>query len=223
MARGAQPDIMTTSSPRSVGRPRDTEKREAILDAAWAMFLERGVQATALEAVAKQAGVSRVTLYSHFADKTALFETAVEREMVRLARTQIALAPDQTLRDGLIGFGIGLMQFLTSPGPSSYYTVLAGELRRHPDLARRFYDLGPAVTLRNLAAMLQTAIKRNQISLTDPHRGAEQLFGLWQGVTNYQLALDIDRQALIDGLSSRVVDGVDLFLAAFAPTPQDGS
>jgi TetR/AcrR family transcriptional regulator, mexJK operon transcriptional repressor len=65
---------------RSVGRPRDAEKREAILDTAWAMFLERGVQSTALDAVARQAGVSRVTLYSHFADKTALFETAVERE-----------------------------------------------------------------------------------------------------------------------------------------------
>jgi TetR/AcrR family transcriptional regulator, mexJK operon transcriptional repressor len=199
---------------RSVGRPRDAEKREAILDTAWAMFLERGVQSTALDAVARQAGVSRVTLYSHFADKTALFETAVEREMTRLARTQVAGTPDQSLRDGLIGFGLALMQFLTSSGPASYYSVLAGELRRHPDLARRFYDLGPAVTLRNLAALLRTAVGAGQITLADPNRAAEQLFGLWQGVTNYQLALDLDRDALIEGLPARVTAGVDLFLAA---------
>lgn len=178
------------------------------------MFLERGVQATALEAVARQAGVSRVTLYSHFADKDALFETAVEREMIRLARTQEPFAPDQTLRDGLMGFGLALMQFLTSPGPASYYSVLAGELRRHPDLARRFYDLGPAVTLRNLATLLRAAAGQGQITVADPDRAAEQLFGLWQGVTNYQLALDLDREAIIEGLSGRVAAGVDLFLAA---------
>jgi TetR/AcrR family transcriptional regulator, mexJK operon transcriptional repressor len=205
---------MTPTSPRSIGRPRDAEKREAILETAWAMFLERGVQSTALDAVARQAGVSRVTLYSHFADKTALFETAVEHEMTQLARTHCAGTLDQSLRDGLIGFGLALMQFLTSPGPSSYYSVLAGELRHHPDLARRFYDLGPAVTLRNLAAILRTAVGAGQITLSDPDRAAEQLFGLWQGVTNYQFALDLDRDTLIDGLPARVTAGVDLFLAA---------
>ncbi len=212
---------MTSPPPRPIarpiGRPRDAEKRAAILDVAWAMFLDRGVQATALDAVARQAGVSRVTLYSHFADKAALFETAVEREMTRLAATQSALAPSQDLRDGLIGFGTSLMRFLTSPGPANYYSVLAGELRRHPDLARRFYDLGPAVTLRNLSAILQTAADRGEISIGDPLQAAEQLFGLWQGVTNYQLALDLDRQALIDGLSDRVAAGVDVFLAACRP------
>jgi TetR/AcrR family transcriptional regulator, mexJK operon transcriptional repressor len=218
MFRNGKRATMTPSRP--VGRPRDAEKREAILDTAWAMFLERGVQATALEAVARQAGVSRVTLYSYFADKDALFETAVEREMIRLARTQEPLAPDQPLRDGLIRFGLALMQFLTSPEPASYYSVLAGELRRHPDLARRFYDLGPAVTLRNLAALLRAAVEAGQITLTDPDCAAEQLFGLWQGVSNYQLALDLDRDALIAGIPARVTSGVDLFLAACATTRQ---
>jgi TetR/AcrR family transcriptional repressor of mexJK operon len=160
-----------------------------------------------------------VTLYSHFSDKTALFETAVEREMIRLARTQVALAPDQSLRDALIGFGLGLMRFLTSHGPANYYSVLAGELRRHPELARRFYDLGPAVTLRNLAAMLRSAVANGRISLADPDRAAEQLFGLWQGVSNYQLALDLDNEALVADIPTRVTSGVDLFLAACTNAP----
>jgi TetR/AcrR family transcriptional regulator, mexJK operon transcriptional repressor len=172
--------VTETPRPRPVGRPRDVEKREAILDASWRLFLERGVQSVPLDIIAREAGVSRVTLYSHFADKAALFEAAVEREMMRLSLTQVALAPDQPLREGLIAFGLGLMRFLMSPGPSSYYSVLAGELRRHPDLARRFYNLGPAVTLRNLAAILAVAAERGQIAVDDAKRAAEQLFGLWQ-------------------------------------------
>jgi TetR/AcrR family transcriptional repressor of mexJK operon len=188
------------------------------VDAAWLLFLERGVQSVSLDTIAREAEVSRVTLYSHFVDKAALFEAAVEREMTRLSLTQVALAPDQPLREGLIAFGLGLMRFLMSPGPARYYSVLAGELRRHPALARRFFDLGPAVTLRNLAAILAVAAQRGQITVPDADRAAEQLFGLWQGVTNYQLALDLDREALERGVEARVVDGVDLFLKAVKPS-----
>jgi TetR/AcrR family transcriptional regulator, mexJK operon transcriptional repressor len=207
-----------TPPPRPVGRPRDQEKRAALLDAAWQLFLSEGVQAVPLDRIARQAGVSRVTLYSHFADKAALFEATVEREMTRLATSQMALLPSQSLRNGLIAFGTGLMTFLTSSGPASYYTVLAGELRRHPDLARRFYDHGPAVTMRNLAAILAKASTTGEISLRSPEQAAEQLIGLWQGVTNYQLALGLDLDRLILGIPERVESAVDVFLRAFGPT-----
>jgi TetR/AcrR family transcriptional regulator, mexJK operon transcriptional repressor len=207
-----------TPPPRPVGRPRDQEKRAALLDAAWQLFLSEGVQAVPLDRIARQAGVSRVTLYSHFADKAALFEATVEREMTRLATSQMPLLPSQSLRNGLIAFGTGLMTFLTSSGPASYYTVLAGELRRHPDLARRFYDHGPAVTMRNLAAILAKASTTGEISLRSPEQAAEQLIGLWQGVTNYQLALGLDLDRLILGIPERVESAVDVFLRAFGPT-----
>ena len=180
------------------------------------MFLANGVEATTLGTIARQAGVSRVTLYSHFVDKGALFEATVEREMARLATTQRPLEPDISLREGLIAFGIGLMAFLTSPGPASYYNVLASELRRHPDLARRFYDQGPAVTLRNLAAILAAAAEHGQIVVPYPDRAAEQLFGLWQGASNYRMALGLDLETHARDIEARVAEGVDLFLKAHA-------
>ena len=36
---------------RGPGRPRDLAKREAILDAAYALFLERGIAPTTMDAV----------------------------------------------------------------------------------------------------------------------------------------------------------------------------
>ena len=208
--------VSKRSTTRPVGRPRDQLKRDAILDIAWSLFLANGVEATTLGAIAREAGVSRVTLYSHFADKSTLFEATVEREMARLATTQRPLEPDTSLREGLIAFGIGLMMFLTSPGPASYYNVLASELRRHPDLARRFYDQGPAVTLRNLAAILAAAAKRGQILIPYPDRAAEQLFGLWQGASNYRMALGLDLETLARDMETRVSEGIDLFLKAHA-------
>ena len=47
---------------RRRGRPRDLDKLQAILDAASALFLERGIAATTMESVAERAGVSKMTV-----------------------------------------------------------------------------------------------------------------------------------------------------------------
>lgn len=204
---------------RRVGRPRDEEKTDAILTAGWHQFLHQGVQAASLEAIARAAGVSRVTLYRQFPDKLALFQATMRREMDRLATSQTPLAPDVPLREGLLAFGLALMRYLTSPDVISFYSVLAGDLRRHPDLARAFYDLGPGVTHRNLAQILQTAQERGQLRVADSMQAAEQLIGMWQGLSNYQLALDLNTPALIADLQKRVENAVDVFIAAYACKP----
>ena len=58
-----------TSTPAARGRPKDPAKRAAILDAAEKLFLSQGFTGTSMDAVAKEAGVSKLTVYSHFSDK----------------------------------------------------------------------------------------------------------------------------------------------------------
>src|SRR5581483_1503271 len=45
---------------------------QKVLDAALALVAERGVDATSMDAVAKISGVSKATIYKHWADKDAL-------------------------------------------------------------------------------------------------------------------------------------------------------
>ena len=49
----------------------------AILDAGWELFLERGLAAMSIEAIASRAGVSKMTVYKHFYYKHACLEEAV--------------------------------------------------------------------------------------------------------------------------------------------------
>lgn len=49
-------------------------KRVQILDAAQQLFLLRGLRGTSMEAIARQAGVAKPTLYKHFSDKQAVFD-----------------------------------------------------------------------------------------------------------------------------------------------------
>jgi TetR/AcrR family transcriptional repressor of mexJK operon len=201
---------------RPLGRPRDPAKVEAILTASWRLFLAQGVEPVAVDVIAAEAGVSKATVYAYFPDKRALFQEGVRREMAKIEQAQRLHQPppaDATLRDVLITFGTGIMTFLTSPGAIDFYGSLSGELRRDPALARLFYDAGPGRTLANLSAILASPLASG-LALTDPTGAAQMLFGLWQGMTNYQLMLGIDPGEVAQTIPTRVARGVDLFLKA---------
>lgn len=53
-------------------------RREAILLAAQELLLKHGLRGTSMEAIARQAGVAKPTLYAYFPDKTAIFRTLVD-------------------------------------------------------------------------------------------------------------------------------------------------
>ncbi|HUY93796.1 MAG TPA: TetR/AcrR family transcriptional regulator [Terracidiphilus sp.] len=53
-------------------RPRSEEAHEKVIHAALALFVERGIEATSMDAIAHVSGVSKATIYKHWADKEAL-------------------------------------------------------------------------------------------------------------------------------------------------------
>ena len=107
------------------------------------------------------------------------------------------------------------MSHLTSKPAIDFYSVVTGELRRHEQLARSFYDLGPGRTRANLIGLLAAAQRRGELIELDPHQAAEELFGLWQGFTIFQFSLGIDIDAIRADLAQRVSRGVRLFMKGY--------
>ena len=55
-----------------MARPRSAEAHKKVIDAAVALFSERGIDATSMDAIAETSGVSKATIYKHWPDKDAL-------------------------------------------------------------------------------------------------------------------------------------------------------
>lgn len=70
--------MSSTPASKAAGRAGAAARREAILDAALACFARYGLRRTAMEDIAREAGVSRAALYHHFGGKEALFVALVE-------------------------------------------------------------------------------------------------------------------------------------------------
>lgn len=68
-----------TGQRRAPGRPRSAEADAAILDAALDLLIERGVETTSIEQVARRAGVTRATVYRRFPDKIQMLIAAIHQ------------------------------------------------------------------------------------------------------------------------------------------------
>jgi AcrR family transcriptional regulator len=71
-------------------REQGLATRERLVAVATTLFAERGYEATSIEAVLETAGVSRGSLYHHFANKEALFEAVLRAVEVRIGDETMA-------------------------------------------------------------------------------------------------------------------------------------
>jgi AcrR family transcriptional regulator len=71
---------------------RGVATREHLVAVATTLFTERGYEATSIEAVLQESGVSRGSLYHHFKGKDALFEAVLEAVETDIDRRTVAAA-----------------------------------------------------------------------------------------------------------------------------------
>src|SRR5258708_37881745 len=63
-------------------RRAPAERPKEILEAALALFVEKGFAATRLDDVAERAGLSKAAIYPYFDDKTALFKGVIQQAVI---------------------------------------------------------------------------------------------------------------------------------------------
>ena len=83
--------------------------REQLIAVATRLFAAHGYEGTSIEAVLTEAGVSRGSLYHHFASKEALFEAALEGVETRIGEATVAAVlgvddPKDGLRVGCLAW-----------------------------------------------------------------------------------------------------------------------
>ena len=207
-------DLMILRSP---GRPKDMEKRLAILSAAAELFAQRGMEGVPVEMIAAAAGVSKVTVYANFKDKAAILEAIVARETDRLAQeVSVRSQIDGNLGDRLRHVGSALVAMLNAPCHMALDRCLTLESQRNPELGRRFFDAGPGHLRAILAELLTEANETSEIKTDCPQTAAEDLLGLWLGLSAVEKRF-LCKQSQPDVLQARINRGVDVFLRAYAP------
>ncbi len=185
-------------APHAGGRSRDPAKDAAIVSAARDSFFERGFDGSTMEDIAQRAGVSKVTVYSRFPDKQALFEAFVRSQMASMASSFDADdVRDGPLESRLNAFGVALLSFLFDPAHVGFKRTMMIQMRDMPGFARRFFDAGPGSCRGLIASVLGEARDAGDIAVADPVEAAEDLMALWKGFDDVEMEF-----GLKDGLDA---------------------
>jgi len=194
------------------------EKWTRIMNGAGAVFAADGYEGASMAAIAAEAGVSKGTLYNYFPSKAALFTAFVREECRRkLAHVFDLAEPDGAPEAVLRSVGRRMLEVMISPVGQTIYRVVIAEATRFPELARAFFDAGPARAIGSLAEWLALQTERGQLRVPDPEFAAEQFFCLCQ--TRLVLRQKLGLLATPGkGEIARVVDAAAaMFLATYAP------
>ncbi len=204
--------------PPAPGRPPDVAKRHAILDAAKVHISEVGFEAAAIEVIAARAGVSKVTVYRQFVDKTGLFVAIVDREADRLtARIQELPQGEGQLLERLVTFGQAMVGLIFDPEQVAFEAAVQHQVKRHPELGERFFAAGPERLRSQLAQMLVEAAMAGQLRALDADNAAEHLMALivgYDGIRLRFLPADVTDPRK---RTARVQEAVEVFLRAYGP------
>jgi TetR/AcrR family transcriptional regulator, mexJK operon transcriptional repressor len=210
--------------PRGRGRPRDPAKLEAILDAAFDLFLDRGIAATTMDLVAERAGVSKMTVYANFQDKPALLAAVFDRRIKTMRLPDLAVGSNLNLSlERLAEFGELTAALLTRPEVVRETRLMAEGAADQPRLAAVFYTAGRGEILKRVAVFLKGLTERGVLAIDDPELAAEQLIGAWVGMTELRQSLGVAGPPSSNAIAKRVRYAIDTLVRARSTGADPGS
>jgi len=205
--------------PASPGRPKDLGKRAAILDAAKRMFTAHGFERVSMDQIAAEAGVSKLTVYSHFGDKETLFSAAITAKCEeQLSNGLFAVDPASSLREQLLGIGRAFVALINSEEALAIHRVVTTQ-PPPTKLGQLFWEAGPRRVQEAFESFLRDEIATGALDVPDVHRAASQFFCLLKGELHMLLLCGCCDSVDAAEVEAHVQATVDLFLRAYQPAP----
>lgn len=194
-------------------RPIDAAKDQAILAAATELLFSEGPMACSMDAVARHAKVSKVTVYARYANRQALLDAVVQQCVSELS-VELDMAPSSRvgIREALVGFGNRLVNFNHSEAYWRFVRAIASLQGLSEMEAAAIYRQGPESTLLRLAAWMQAADAAGLAHFPDPECASEQLLGMWIGLDVVRAVYGLPPRRDEQAVRRHVAGVVDAFL-----------
>ena len=173
------------------GRPKSEEKRDAILASASELFLAQGLQGTSMDAVALKAGVSKQTVYSHFASKEELFRSVIASKVESYGFMDAALPAQMNLEQALEAMGDRFLDLILDDEVAAMFRVVIGESGSYRKIAELFYASGPDTAISAVARLLARHMEQGRLKQDDPRYAACLFLNMLRGHYHLQILMNI--------------------------------
>lgn len=208
---------MTPPTTKPQGRSKDEEKGLQIIEAASELFIAHGFDGISMEAVAKAAGVSKQTVYSHYGSKDALFQAAVKRKCLAHQLDGSGMDESQPVADYLREFGHHFSDLLVSPAAIAVHRACIAGAANHSKISQLFWEAGPAQVEAHLKDYLQRQVNAGRLDMDDVHFGAHHFLHMVKGEAHFRAVLGLPNELALQERECYVDSCVAMFMRAYAP------
>ena len=198
---------------------KKVRKFDQVLEGARVIFMRDGFEGASVDDIAREAGVSKATLYAYFPDKRLLFSEVARIECNRQAEAALGqLDVSLSVEEALTEAADLAVRFFLSDFGQQMFRICVSESYRFPELGQRFYDSGPKMFREKMAKLLGAYVDRGDLKIDDMRLATSQFGELCKSDLFVQRLCGLDCQCCDEDIA-RVVTGVaEMFLARYGTT-----
>jgi AcrR family transcriptional regulator len=214
MKQNADKVAAPRSRPR--GRPRDPARCRRILDAARKQFYAHGLERASVDAIAAEAGVSKMTIYSNFASKEGLFEAVVRDRTEQVMGGAIgaqALDPMQP-RNALQAVGEQFLALALEDAVLGRFHPVYGGAGERPAACLAFYRQGAGRLISDLATYLRRANEAGTLKASHARQAADLFLSMFSGDRHVRGLLMLEAPGAREA-KALLREAVRVFMAAY--------
>lgn len=195
-------------------RLKSEEKRSQIIDAAGVLFISNGFKKVSMEEIAKSAGVSKQTVYSHFGNKQQLFTAAIDCKCDEYDLAPGKIKHAMHCEEYLIFFCTHLTALLSSDDAVGMFRVCVAEAG-HSEVSELFWEAGPGKIRTQLANYLSEQNQLGTLTIEDIEMAASQLISMIVCESQFRSVLGLEKHRSDSELKEYAANCAKLFFKAY--------
>jgi len=197
-------------------RSKSEEKRGFILSAATKLFCEQGFSTTSMEQIAKEAGVSKQTVYSHFGSKDELFTASISNECVSYQMVDLVSGRLDDPKHALTIIATNFIKMLTPEKAIAMHRTCVAESLTYPHVSRLFFAAGPQNMITELETVLTQFNDKGLLTLENTRMAAIQFLCLVKGEICMQIEYSVEKTQTESEIKAYLDSSVAMFLRGYS-------
>lgn len=191
------------------------QRRQAILEAAYSLFVSKGYAAVSVDEIVSAAGGSKSAVYKFFGGKQGLLEAVTESLAGKmLSEMDIERTGGMGVRESLHAVSLKLIGLILSDAAITQYRLAINNLTVDPELSRLWYTHGPLQGFRGFAGYLKKEVQAGRLRIKNCQLAADLYLGML--MTRYNIAMSVGERGPTPKERKQIVDeAVDIFLKAY--------
>ena len=194
-------------------------KYDQVIAGARDVFMREGYEGASVDTIARDAGVSKATLYSYFPDKQHLFLAVLTADCAHQSEVELMIeGGTMDVPQTLQFICKTLVEFMLSPFGQDMFRVCVAESQRFPELGQAFYESGPKRWTRKIGDYLRSPAAQAVFEIDDIALAADQLCQLCRTDLMLKIMFGIQTAARDADIDRVAEEAVRTFMARYART-----